>query len=110
MDLKALPLYFLGGGLVVMGVTYFGSHGKGPMAAFIALLPSISIITIVSIYSQSGQSAATNYARDLLKLFPAWLLYAVTLALLLPRIGLVGALGVGVGVYLISSLAITRFI
>ncbi len=108
MDLKLLPLYFIIGGLVVSSVTYFGSQGKGTVAAFIALLPSVSVLTLITIYAQGGAPAATSYARNLLLLSPIWILYVAAILLLLPRIGLAGSLMFGVAIYVVAAFIVMK--
>ena len=100
MDTKLLPIYFVIGGVIVAAVTYFGSQAKGQLAAFIAFLPSISVITLCTIYFASGTEEAVSYAKNMLILLPPWLLYVIGVILLLPRIGLAGALSVSVAAYL----------
>ena len=100
MDTKLLPIYFVIGGVIVAAVTYFGSQAKGQLAAFIAFLPSISVITLCTIYFSSGTQEAVSYAKSMLILLPPWLLYVIGVILLLPRIGLAGALSVSIAAYL----------
>jgi hypothetical protein len=99
MDIKMLPVYFVIGGIVVSAATYFGSHAKSLLAAFIAFLPAISVVIICSIYFASGTQAAVSYARGMLILLPPWVLYVLAVIFLLPRIGLAGSLIVGVAAY-----------
>ncbi len=108
MDIKLLVLYFVIGGAIVAAVTYFGSQSKGMLAAFIAFLPSISLITIITTYLAKGTDAATSYAKGMLLLLPSWVVYIVGVIFLLPRIGLVGSLVVGVVLYLASAFVIIR--
>lgn len=110
MDFKSLGIYFLVGGAVVAIVSYLGSQGKGLLAAFIAFIPNITIITLWAIYTSSGAAAATTYVKGMLQLLPAWTLYAVTLLVLLPRMGLVPSLLISVAVYLVASLITIRII
>lgn len=100
MDTKLLPIYFVIGGVIVAAVTYFGSQAKGQLAAFIAFLPSISVITLCTIYFASGTQEAVSYAKSMLILLLPWLLYVIGVILLLPRIGLAGALSVSIAAYL----------
>lgn len=108
MDLKMLPVYFVIGGAIVTAVTYFGSQAKSALAAFIALLPSISVVTLCTIYLSGGESSAMTYAKHLLLLLPPWLLYVVGVIFLLPRIGLVLSLVISIGAYLGVSFLIMR--
>jgi uncharacterized membrane protein (GlpM family) len=88
MDYKLLPLYFFIGGALVTLVTYFGSQGKGLLAAFIAFFPSITVVTISTVYLTGGVEVASSYIKSLILLIPAWLIYAAVIFYLLPRIGL----------------------
>jgi uncharacterized membrane protein (GlpM family) len=100
VDPKLLVAYFVIGGLIVSVITYFGSQGKSELAAFIAFLPATSLITVCTIYFAGGTGAAVSYAKSMLILLPAWLFYVIGVIFLLPRLGLVGALLVGVAAYL----------
>ncbi|MBI2856943.1 MAG: DUF3147 domain-containing protein [Chloroflexi bacterium] len=108
MDLKLLPLYFLLGGSVVALVTYIGGQGRGLLAAFVSLAPSVTIITLLTVNHAGGAAATTDYARGMLKLFPAWFVYMAVVVLLLPRIGLIAALAAGMAAYTALSLLIIR--
>ena len=100
MDPKLLALYFVIGGLVVSLVTYFGSQGKSELAVFIAFLPGTTLITLITIYLGAGTGAAVSYAKSMLILLPAWVLYVVGVIFLLPRLGLALSLVVSVAAYL----------
>ena len=108
MDIKMLAAYFVIGGVIVSAVTYFGSQAKSELAAFIAFLPSISVITLCTIYFASGTGAAVSYARSMLILLPPWLLYVIGVILFLPRIGLAGSLLVSIAAYLALALVIIK--
>ena len=108
MNIKMLIVYFIIGGAIVSAVTYFGSHAKSQMAAFIAFLPSISVITLCTIYFASGTNEAVSYAKNMLILLPPWILYIICVILLLPRIGLAGSLVVSIAVYLGVAFLIMR--
>ena len=108
MDPKLLVAYFVIGGLIVSVITYFGSQGKGELAAFIAFLPATSLITVCTIYFASGTGAAVSYAKSMLILLPAWLLYVIGVIFLLPRLGLVIALLVSVAAYVAAAFVTMR--
>lgn len=108
MDAKMLALYFVIGGAVVSAVTYFGSHAKSQIAAFIVFLPVISVITLCSIYFASGTEEAVSYTKSMLIMVPSWVLYAVGVIFLLPRIGLAGSLIVSVMVYVGTAFLIMK--
>ena len=110
MDNRLLPLYFVIGGAVVAATTYFGSRGQGLFAAFIGAFPSVTVITILSIYFSSGANATISYAKGMLILLPSWFLYVLTFILLMPRIGLAGSVIAGMAVYLILALVTMRFV
>jgi uncharacterized membrane protein (GlpM family) len=108
VDLKLLVAYFVIGGLVVSVVTYFGSQGKSELAVFIAFLPSTTLITLCTIYFAGGTGAAVSYAKSMLVLLPAWVLYVVGVIFLLPRLGLVVSLLVSVAAYLAAAFITMR--
>ena len=108
MDPKLLALYFVIGGLVVSLVTYFGSQGKSELAVFIAFLPGTTLITLITIYLSGGTGAAVSYAKSMLILLPAWVLYVLGVIFLLPRLGLVVSMLVSVAVYVAAALLTMR--
>lgn len=108
MDPKLLVAYFVIGGLVVSVVTYFGSQGRSELAVFIAFLPSTTLITLCTIYLAGGTGAAVSYAKSMLVLLPAWVLYVVGVIFLLPRLGLVVSLLVSVAAYLAAAFVTMR--
>jgi uncharacterized membrane protein (GlpM family) len=110
VDIRLLPLYFLIGGIVVAATTYFGSHSKGLMAAFLAFLPSISVVTLCSIYLGNGTDAALSYAKGMLFLLPPWVLYIIAVIFLLPRLGLALSLIISVAVYVVTAFLVTRLV
>ncbi len=110
MDAKLLSLYFVLGGTIVALVTYFGSQGKGLLAAFVAFFPSITVVTLISIYLTGGVSATVSYFKGMLFLIPAWLLYAVAIIFILPRWGLVPSILVGVAIYVAAALITMRLV
>jgi len=74
MEIKYF-LYFLIGGMIVSLVTYFASQAKGLLAAFIATLPIITLITFFTIYFASSQEAVISYAKGLVIMLTPWLIY-----------------------------------
>jgi len=110
MDIKLLSLYFAVGGIIIALVSYFGSQGRGLLAAFVAFIPSITVVTLCTIYFNGGISAATSYIKGMLVLLPAWFLYALSLFYLLPRLGLVPALIASISVYLAGALITMRLV
>jgi uncharacterized membrane protein (GlpM family) len=110
MGIKMLLLYFLLGGTVVTVVTYFGSQGKGLVAAFVAIFPSITVVTLCTIYFGGGVSPATSYFKGILLLLPAWLLYILSVWYLLPRLGLAPSLTIGISLYLMGSLVTMKLV
>lgn len=110
MDIKLLALYFVLGGTIVTLVTHFGSQGKGLLAAFIALFPSITVATMFTLYLTSGVNATTSYFKSLLLLLPAWLLYVVPVIFLLPRLGPVPSVLIGMALYASAAMIIMRLL
>jgi len=110
MDVKLLSLYFVLGGTIVTLVTYFGSQGKGLLAAFVAFFPSITIVTLLSIYFNSGIGATVSYFKGMLFLIPAWILYAVAMIFILPRWGILPSVLIGISLYVAVALIAMRFV
>ncbi|UCH50755.1 MAG: DUF3147 domain-containing protein [Chloroflexota bacterium] len=110
MDARLLALYFVLGGTIVTLVTYFGSQGKGLLAAFIALFPSITIVTLVTIYLHGDVNDTVSYFKGLLFLVPAWILYAVAMILILPRLGIVPSVLIGIVLYVAVAFVTMRFV
>lgn len=86
-------MYFLLGGTLVSAVTYFGSLGHGLLSAFVATFPSITVLTFILIYFDSGIGPTFSYAKGMILFFPSWLAYLVCFAVALPRFGFWTALG-----------------
>jgi hypothetical protein len=110
MDAKLLALYFALGGSIVTLVTYFGSQGKGLLAAFVAFFPSITIVTLVSVYLSGGVGSAVSYFKGMLFLIPAWILYAVAMIFVLPRWGIVPSVFIGISLYVTVAFVTMRFV
>jgi len=99
MEIKYL-LYFISGGVIVSVVTYFASHAKGLLAAFIANLPVITLITFLTIYFESGQKDVVSYAEGLIVMLFPWLAYIFAIIFLSKRIGFIPSLIMGISFYL----------
>ncbi len=100
-------LYFILGGTVVSLATYFGSKERGLLAAFVAMIPSVTVLTLSTIYLEAGTGAIISYVKGLLLLTPTWILYLLCLMYLLPKHGFTVALVSGVVVYLVLASLIT---
>ncbi len=96
-------LYFVLGGSIVAVTTYFGSEKKGLLAAFFAIFPFITGITLFTVYSAAGLDAVTSYVKGLILLTPVWILYLVCVLYLLPRYGFWTALTAGIIIYIIFA-------
>jgi hypothetical protein len=110
MEWWQLALYFVIGGAIVTVVTYFGAQGQGLLAAFFAMVPAMTVITIITVYQAGGNLAAVDYFKGLLIVLPAWLVYVVATLTLTPRIGLWWALPIGVAAYVGLSLLTMRLV
>ena len=108
MDAKLLAVYFVLGGTIVTLITYFGVQGKGLLAAFIGFFPSISIVTLFTIYLKSGVGATVSYFKGMLFLIPAWVLYALAMIFILPRWGIMPSVIIGVVLYVAVALLTIR--
>ncbi len=103
MWLKYL-LYFIFGGTVVSVVTYLASHSRGLLAAFFANMPTITAITFLTIYLESGPAAVVPYASALVMMLFPWLVYVSSIILLTPRLGFVASLILGILLYFIIAI------
>lgn len=101
-------LYFLLGGVIVSVVTYLAAQAKGLLAAFFANLPIITLITFLTIYSESGEKAVVSYAQGLIIMLFPWLAYIFSVMLLAPRLGVIPSLAVGLSLYLALAYVIMR--
>ncbi len=110
MDARLLALYFFLGGSIVTLITYFGTQGRGLLAAFIGFFPSITLVTLLTIYFKSGVGATVSYFKGMLFLIPAWVLYALAMIFILPRWGIVPSVIIGVGLYVGISFLVFRFV
>jgi len=88
MDLKLVPLYFFLGETTVTLVHLLRQPSQqGALAAFIAF-SRLTVITLCTIYWHGGSESALSYAKSLVYLLPAWLLYIGAVIYLMPRLGL----------------------
>lgn len=85
---------------MVTVVTYFASHSKGLVAAFLANLPIVTLITFITIYAESGQRAVVSYAQGLVIMLFPWLAYIFSVIFLTQRMGFFPSLAVGLSLYL----------
>jgi uncharacterized membrane protein (GlpM family) len=97
-------LFFLIGGSILTLVTYFGSKDKGIIAAFIATFPLVTGMSIITIYSEAGSLFVLDYVKGLLILTPVWIIFLLCIFYLLPKQGLLIALGAGVAIYVIVAI------
>lgn len=106
MVLKYL-FYFIIGGSVVSLSTYYGSKGQGFMSALISMFPSMSVLIFTLLYLSGGQASVVGYAKNLAYVVPPWILYVFTVALLCDRVGIWLSLGIGVLLYLATSIGLS---
>jgi hypothetical protein len=103
-------LYFIIGGSILTFVTYFGSKDKGILAAFIALFPMVSLVSILTIYSEAGSLPVLDYVKGLLILTPLWIIFLLCVTYLLPKQGLFVALVIGIAIYIIISILLINYL
>lgn len=80
-------MYFVIGGSLVSVSTYLGAQGKGFLAAFVSTFPAITGVTFVLIYLNGGTAHTLTYAKHLLWLAPAWVIYVSFIIFMLNRLG-----------------------
>ena len=102
-------VYFVIGGTVVSVVTYYASHARTLLAAFLANLPVMTLMTFLMIYREAGEKAVVPYAKGLIIMLVPWLTYIFSVVLLTPRAGVVPALLIGLVCYLLLSFMILKF-
>lgn len=104
-----LAIYFVLGGAIIASVTYFASVGRGFMAAFVATVPTTSMLTFIFTYLEAGNGGIISYAKGLLYFLPAWIVYILTIIFTLERIGIAKSLTLGLVVFLALAL-VTRVV
>lgn len=97
-------MYFLIGGTILTLVTYLGSKDRGLLAAFIAMFPLISAISILTIYAETGTLPVLGFVKGLLIFTPTWIIFLFTIAFLLPKQGILVAMAAGVSIYIVSAI------
>ncbi|MDA8169323.1 MAG: hypothetical protein M0Z59_06445 [Nitrospiraceae bacterium] len=102
-------LYFLIGGSVISVVTYFASHARGLVAAFLANMPLMTLITFLTIYYETGPGPVVIYAKGLVLMLVPWLAYIFAVIFLTPRAGVVASLLTGLVLYFALALVIILF-
>ena len=107
MELKYV-LYFFIGGLVISVVTYFASHSRPLLAAFIANMPVITLVTFLTIYHEAGQKVIVPYAKSLITMILPWFMYVFAIILLTPRLGFLPSLTTGFTLYVVLALIILK--
>ena len=100
-----LAIYFVLGGAIIASITYFASVGRGFMAAFVATVPTTSIITFLFTYLEAGNAGVISYAKGLLYFLPAWTVYILTIIFTLEKIGLAKSLALSFMLFLVLALA-----
>jgi len=107
MDLKYV-FYFLIGGTVISVVTYLASHARPLLAAFVANMPVITLVTFLTIYHEAGQKAIVPYAKGLIMMMLPWFTYIFAIILLTPRLGFLPSLTTGFTLYIFFALIILK--
>ncbi len=102
MEIKYI-IYFLIGGTMVSLITYLAGSAKGLLAAFLANLPVITLITFLTIYANAGEKVAVDYAKNLLIMVIPWFAYIFSVIFLAQRIGFIPSLALGLVSYFMLS-------
>ncbi len=107
MELKYV-FYFLVGGVVISVVTYFASHSRPLLGAFLANMPVITLVTFLTIYNEAGQKAIVPYAKGLVMMMLPWFSYIAAVIFLTPRFGFLPSLTTGFTLYVVFALLILK--
>src|SRR5208283_3487812 len=107
MELKYV-LYFLIGGMVISVVTYFASHARPLLAAFLANMPVITLVTFLTIYHEAGQKVIVPYAKGLVLMILPWFTYIFAVIFLTPRLGFIPSITTGFTLYVVFALIILK--
>jgi len=99
-----LAIYFLVGGAITTLISWLGSSGRPVIAAFVANLPMLTVVTFIFIYLTSGPEVTVSYAKGLIAFLPAWLFYVFFVMLTVSSLGIFRALGGGLALYVLSAL------
>lgn len=99
-------VYFIIGGATVSAVTYLAGQARGLLAAFIANMPVITLITFLTIYYENGHQPVISYAQGLVIMLIPWLAYISSIIFLSPRAGLVPSLILGLFLYFLIAFVI----
>ncbi|SLM46248.1 conserved membrane protein of unknown function [Nitrospira japonica] len=86
-ELIKYGLYFLLGGTIVSLSTYLGSQGRSFLAAFASTFPAITGATFLLIYLNGGTDSLVGYAKNLLWFVPPWIVYVISMIVVVPRLG-----------------------
>ena len=103
-------VYFLVGGCIIAIVTYLGATGKGWLAAFIAMFPTITVLTFYTVYLEAGSEATVSYIKGLMMFIPAWIVYLFWMLGAIPRLGIGPAILSGIAVYVTSAWLLSRLL
>jgi hypothetical protein len=101
-------LYFLLGGAIVSSVTYFAGNARGLTAAFIANMPLITLVTLLTIYFEAGSRNVVLYAKGLVIMLIPWMGYICSVIFLTPRLGFAPAVFTGLSIYFTVAVLILR--
>lgn len=93
-------LYFLIGGVLVASVVYLATRGNTVVAALVANLPILFLVSAALIYRDGGTANTVAYAKSMLTMLPVFIFYVVLTMWLLPRLGMPRALLPGLPIYL----------
>jgi hypothetical protein len=91
---------------MVSSVTYLAGQSRGLLAAFVANLPIITLITFLTVYYEFGREAVLAYAKGLVIMLGPWLAYIGSVIFLSRRMGVVPSLLTGLVLYFLLSFII----
>jgi hypothetical protein len=70
MNFQQFLFYFMVGGTVLSLSVYYGSQGKGFLAAVITNFPSVTLLTFIFLWHSGGMDTLLPYAKGLFMVIP----------------------------------------
>ena len=101
--LQYLLTFIVGGGLLTF-VAFIAQKGNATLTVLVANIPVMFLINILTMYRVGGTVGSLTFAKGALMYIPFYVIFVVITMLLIPRVGLPGALLPGTPVFMLPSL------